>query len=271
MSRKIFTFALSLLPLLFQVPAHLFSQTTATLSTPRLASQETHTAVSGHRADESLLRPSVYHFIAGTKRIFTTRSNLFYFLPATTASLVVRPYDDDISDDFSEDDLSELEVKIPNTLGSFFVVSGASLATHLIGRAAGDAYLANTGLYLVESFFEVQFITFLLKQSVNRTRPDSSNNLSFPSGHSSAMFNAAAVLHKRYSFRVALPLYALATYVGVTRVKSQKHFTTDVIAGAGLGLIVGRSFVPSKNERERFGILPSFGQDFIGVSSYIRF
>ena len=74
-----------------------------------------------------------------------------------------------------------------------------------------------------------------LKYVIHEERPDGSDDNSFPSGHTSVSFAAAATLEKRYGWQVGLPAHALAAFVGVARVEADKHFWHDVIAGAAIG------------------------------------
>jgi membrane-associated phospholipid phosphatase len=83
--------------------------------------------------------------------------------------------------------------------------------------------------------------TGILKHSVGRTRPDGSDSLSFPSGHASTAFSLAAVAHHHYGWKVGVPAYAFASCIGLTRIEANRHNLSDVLAGATLGLIVGRT------------------------------
>lgn len=89
----------------------------------------------------------------------------------------------------------------------------------------------------------------LLKYGVKRTRPDGSDSLSFPSGHTSTAFSLAAVADHHYGWKVGLPAYALATGIGLSRIESNRHHLSDVLAGATLGLIVGRTVARLDGER----------------------
>lgn len=82
------------------------------------------------------------------------------------------------------------------------------------------------------SFIATQGSVEILKRVVREERPDKSDKLSFPSGHSAAAFWGATFIHKRYNFEQAIVPYILATYVGYSRVKADKHYTHDVVAGA---------------------------------------
>jgi membrane-associated phospholipid phosphatase len=81
----------------------------------------------------------------------------------------------------------------------------------------------------------------LLKYTVRRERPDGSDKLSFPSGHTSTAFSLATVANHHYGWKVGVPAYALASCIGLTRIESNRHNLSDVLAGATLGIIVGRT------------------------------
>jgi membrane-associated phospholipid phosphatase len=91
--------------------------------------------------------------------------------------------------------------------------------------------------------------TGILKYSVQRTRPDGSNNLSFPSGHTSSAFSLATVASRHYGWKVGVPAYVLASGIGLSRIEKDKHHLSDVLAGATLGFIVGRTVTRVDGER----------------------
>ena len=73
-----------------------------------------------------------------------------------------------------------------------------------------------------------------------RERPDRSNNHSFPSGHTETAFAAAEFLHQEYkdqSIWISIGGYGAATFVGIARVYNNKHWVSDVVAGAGIGIL----------------------------------
>lgn len=92
-------------------------------------------------------------------------------------------------------------------------------------------------------------VTTGLKLVIEEERPDDSNDKSFPSGHTSSSFAAAATLHKRHGWEVGVPAHAVAILVGVARVKAKKHFVHDVIAGAAIGEAAGWLITRKKNEK----------------------
>ena len=82
-------------------------------------------------------------------------------------------------------------------------------------------------------------VTGILKYSIHETRPDGSDSHSFPSGHTSASFAAAASLEQRYGWKVGIPAHLVAAFVGVARVKADRHYWQDVIVGAVIGEAAG--------------------------------
>ncbi|MCL1074411.1 phosphatase PAP2 family protein [Shewanella dokdonensis] len=84
--------------------------------------------------------------------------------------------------------------------------------------------------------------TELLKYTIHERRPDGNSNDSFPSAHTSLTFSAATYIQQRYGWKSALPFYAAASYVGWTRVQSDRHYTKDVVAGALIGYLNARYF-----------------------------
>ncbi len=85
--------------------------------------------------------------------------------------------------------------------------------------------------------------TAMLKAVTQRERPDRSDHLSFPSGHASNAFALAAVAERHYGWKAGVPAYTLASLVAVSRLQRNKHYLSDVMAGATLGYIVGRTVV----------------------------
>ncbi|MEK9657715.1 MAG: phosphatase PAP2 family protein [bacterium] len=85
--------------------------------------------------------------------------------------------------------------------------------------------------------FTTNFIlTHMLKRLIDKRRPDG-GYYSFPSGHTSATFQSATFIHRRYGLNDAYLAYLSAIFVGYSRVYAKKHYVSDVVAGASLGSI----------------------------------
>lgn len=104
------------------------------------------------------------------------------------------------------------------------------------------------------SIIAAGIITPLMKFTVGRVRPNASDhtfdlkpfsgNYSFPSGHVTQAFAVASVISAHYDqWWVQGLSYGLAGAVGYSRIEQNSHYASDVVAGAIIGTIVGRTIV----------------------------
>lgn len=119
----------------------------------------------------------------------------------------------------------------------------------------------------VRSFAANVGATWLLKETVDKERPDGQGDDAFPSGHASMAFHGAGFIHRRYGARTAWPAYALAGFTAWTRVDADEHDEADVLAGAALG--VAAAFILA--DREGVVVAPAFGREFVGLRISGRF
>ena len=85
-------------------------------------------------------------------------------------------------------------------------------------------------------------IVFGAKTVFQDLRPDGSAKNSFPSGHTAIAFNNATLLFLEYresNILYATSGFAFATATGILRVANNRHWTGDVVAGAGIGIVIG--------------------------------
>jgi PAP2 superfamily protein len=132
---------------------------------------------------------------------------------------------------------------IGQKIGGTIAIGGVSLGLFAIGRVShGDRFRSVT-YDLSQAIIVTQVYTNALKLAVRRDRPDGSNQRSFPSGHAANAFAFAGVVGKHYGPRAEAAGYAVASYIALSRCAANKHHFSDVFAGAGLGLVIGRSVV----------------------------
>ena len=83
-------------------------------------------------------------------------------------------------------------------------------------------------------------VVYSLKQSTRVMRPDGSNDNSFPSGHTATAFMTATMLTKEYGHIcpwIGIGAYSVATATGLMRMANNKHWLSDVLTGAGIGIL----------------------------------
>ena len=115
-----------------------------------------------------------------------------------------------------------------------------------------------TGLILQQS----------LKRIVQKPRPDGSNNYSFPSGHTTSAFSGAAFIERRYGWKYGIPAYALASFVGYSRIQANKHDGFDVLAGAAIGIGTTYLFTKPYSKKPLDITLNKTGNQFVVGFNY---
>lgn len=79
-----------------------------------------------------------------------------------------------------------------------------------------------------------------IKYTARVMRPDGTTRNSFPSGHTATAFMNASFLHKEYGHVNSLYSvlgYTMSTYTGVSRSLNNRHWLSDILAGAGIGIL----------------------------------
>lgn len=109
-----------------------------------------------------------------------------------------------------------------------------------IAGIKGKNDFRNRTLLLVKSEAIMAALTFSFKSITKVSRPDDSNDYSFPSGHTAQAFATATFLAKEYGDRnvwYSVGAYSMATAVGACRILNNRHWVSDVLAGAGIGIL----------------------------------
>ena len=116
--------------------------------------------------------------------------------------------------------------------------AGDLLQILLPGIAYGSTFYLDDSegrIQFYKSFTANILVTYGLKHVIEKDRPNGSSK-SFPSGHTSAAFQGASFIHKRYGLEYAIPAYIGASFVGYSRVESNQHYVEDVLVGAAIGI-----------------------------------
>jgi membrane-associated phospholipid phosphatase len=130
-----------------------------------------------------------------------------------------------------------------NFYGEGWVEGGTAVGGWALGAFTEDARLQEFGRDATESVLTATLVVTGLKYAVGRERPDGSNNLSFPSGHSIVAFSFAPVVAKYGGWELGVPAYAFATVTALARVEGYHHYLSDVVAGATMGILIGNAVV----------------------------
>jgi hypothetical protein len=124
---------------------------------------------------------------------------------------------------------------------------------------------------------------YTLKHIVREERPDASNKYSFPSGHTAMAFLGAQLLWNEYkdeSVWIGLSGYAVATGTGFLRLYNNRHWLTDVVAGAGIGILSAEAaywLLPFmhhkilKKNKMNVVALPAISNKSVGLSCVVCF
>jgi membrane-associated phospholipid phosphatase len=154
----------------------------------------------------------------------------------------------------------------------FADVLGLKTANNIKTQAKNIVLITATNYVIVKT----------LKITTNETRPNGSKH-SFPSGHTSQAFAMAGIL--RHELKDSHPVlsysgYLFATTTGTFRVLNNKHWVSDVLVGAGVGMLVTDIFYKIQNKHQQTRkketkitsiFVPSFKEKTVGISGILYF
>lgn len=143
-------------------------------------------------------------------------------------------------------------------LGNSLYVIGGSLVVYATGKISKNEEVAQPGLTVFKATLIAGGAAGVLKFLTHRARPGeltppdafhwegpsfSTDNLSFVSAHSATAFAMASSLSTYYSEHkwVAWVSYPLAATTAWSRVYHNKHWLSDVVGGAALGIFIGKT------------------------------
>lgn len=142
-----------------------------------------------------------------------------------------------------------------DALGSGWVMAAGIAGMGGYGLAAGKPGARDLALDLTKGWLITSIAVTGLKLTVHRARPDGGGH-SFPSGHSATAFMAAPILTEHLGWKAAVPTYALASLVGVGRMEDSRHYLSDVVAGAAIGIAAG-NLIAHQRSHSRLEVRPT--------------
>jgi membrane-associated phospholipid phosphatase len=160
---------------------------------------------------------------------------------------------------------------------------GAEYSLAVMGGLMGYGLLAKNGksqstaLLAGESFVLSALFLQIPKRLIGRSRPNSGDDpfqfngpfkgSALPSGHTTAVFAVASVIANQYSDTPAVPIisYTIATAAGLSRIYDNRHWLSDVVGGATLGIAIGNLVSGKRNDTKRVVIVPFSSGQFQGL------
>jgi len=190
--------------------------------------------------------PALFHNLGDDVKHIPRKNTLYWLAAGAATSLAIHPADDNLNDRLSNSDSAKTFFKAGKYVGSFPVLIGTAVTTYIVGRSRPSRRAQHLGMDLIEATLLSEGITEVIKFSVRRERPLQDNGkrasgYAFPSGHAAATFAAATVLQQHLGWKWAVPTYAIGSHVAMSRLVDDRHWASDVMAGAAEGIIIGRS------------------------------
>ena len=116
-----------------------------------------------------------------------------------------------------------------------------SIGTWVLGRVMHKPKMSHLGMDLLRAQAVTEILVEPIKFATQRERPDGSNHQSFPSGHAAITFAAATVIERHLGWKHSIAAYVIASYVAASRLHDNRHYLSDVVFGAAVGAIAGRT------------------------------
>jgi membrane-associated phospholipid phosphatase len=160
-------------------------------------------------------------------------------------TLIAHPSDRGLAD-WAASKAATDATRVGGVIGDAWFQSGLAVGLYATGTLAKSPGLASLGGDLVRAQLVNAVLTRGIKIAAGRDRPNGGHH-AMPSGHTSATMATAAVIDAHFGWKAGLPAYALAGFVGWTRVRDDAHWLSDVAAGAAIGAISARAVLHGRH------------------------
>jgi len=189
---------------------------------------------------------SKYQIITDTNRYSVSQDKLGYkefILPSLMLTYGIIAINNDclkqVNLSFKDEIYDDYNHKLL-TIDNYSIFAPAALAFGLqVFGIKGKNNIKDKAIIYALSMGITTAIVTPIKYISNERRPDNSNSLSFPSGHTATAFASAEFLRREYkdvSVWYGISGYTIAIGTGFLRMYNNKHWFSDVIAGAGVGI-----------------------------------
>lgn len=167
-------------------------------------------------------------------------------------------------------------------LGNGLVAGPLFAGLYIYGATHHDSRSRQAALAGAQAFILGAGVAFLIKELTHRPRPDQLNppNASrwfgpfkgagydaFPSGHSLRAFAVATVISGMYRDHrwVGITAYSLAGFAAISRLANDRHWTSDVVAGAAIGYAIGRGVLLFNHQQSEHCFTTQLSENGLGL------
>ena len=169
------------------------------------------------------------------------------------------------------DELAEV-IKHKFTIDDFsqYAPSAAVFALDAVGLEASDNMTDRLTILATSSLIMGATVN-LLKYTIRERRPDGSSRNSFPSGHTAMAFMGAEYLMREYSDEsgwITAAGFTVAAGTGFLRVYNKRHWVTDVLAGAGIGILSTKAAFRLFPKIHKWLLEKKFGRNFVLLPNF---
>ncbi len=203
-------------------------------------------AAALQRAADTIASPDIYNRAAANAAVKPYKffdDVTFSGVPIFVAGIIAKSEKRSFRQDYNNQDARSRLIKynFHNTIDNYTQFAPFALAAGLNfaqvrGRSDTWRFLANSAM----SYALMALIVNPIKYTAKEMRPDGSTRNSWPSGHTATAFVSATILHKEYGLTrspwYSVAGYMIATATGVMRVLNNRHWVSDVLSGAGVGI-----------------------------------
>ncbi len=206
--------------------------------------------------------PALLHNLLDDVKHIPRRNTVYWLAGGAALTAAIHPLDDNLNARLVGSETADALFKPGHVIGATPVQLGATAVTYLVGTINHQPRVRHLGMDLLEAQLLSEGMTQVIKRIVRRERPDNSG-FGFPSGHAAITMASATVLQQHLGWKAAVPTYLIASYVAISRLHDNRHFASDVVAGATEGIIVGRAV--TWHGRNSWAMAPSFGPGEVAI------
>lgn len=162
------------------------------------------------------------------------RTGIYFLIGGAALTTIAFKYDDVVQQKWKNNQVMSEGVA---DVGDFWGTGVPALAMNIGQYSFDDPAAVPT----TEGLLATVAVTFAMKYAIGRPRPESTTKTSFPSGHTSMAFATATTAWKAYGWKWGLPAMVMAVWTGLSRIADNRHWLSDVVAGATVGIVMGRA------------------------------